>query len=970
MVTDPRELGCRCDECPLGALHRRDGTWAPVLPENRDSGAFLVLGEYPGPVEVRMRRPQVGPSGQLLERTLFLHGSHRQEAVLDNALLCRPPGNDLRSFVSGYVRTLNQRIAKLNEERKRNGDPLLPEVPTPQEACRPHVLRQLERTPDVLAVGKTAHWSVTRKVVKIRRVRGAFTVLKLRNGQMFDETRAEYTVEGGTSIRLVSTINPAFALRAAPWQQVFEQDVGRFFRWRRGKLDWTEPRLISMHPDPALVEEFLRTPGPFAFDLETTYDDQLICGLRTIGVYSFTRKAGIVIPWLSIEGGRGFAPGWERPRRHATVEDFETWKGVHDYGDYHYNEGAGQEIVRILVEFFNDGKRPKIGQNSGYFDEAVLWRWLGIDRIQGHLDQILLARACDSELWRDLYTIGTLYTDVPSWKQAEDDRRIAHNPRSYEELAVYNNLDNAVVSRTAPILLKRAREREQLPIVDVDHEVQAACREMHQIGLYVAEPIRARFEDELAASVKLTLKTIRDTVGDSDFNPDSTAQLRKLFYDDWGLPEVRLTATGIPSTDEDTLRTFQVARGLLDARQRAFIVALWTYRTASKNLSNILLPLRPASKGGRVGKSGLIYPHMNAHSASTGRVSSSNPPSQNWQKWLRALIAPRRHDHVFVQADYDQIELRLLSALAGVEAYLEVFRTPGGDPHAITALLIYGERFAAELRKKTEHGIKTKLYDSLRRFAKTFVYAVLYGGTAETVYENVSKATDEDPSSPTYGELLFPDMTLAQVEAATRRWMEAAHQIPAWWNTQWSFAQQYGFVCEPVLGRRRDFPAFERNEVINMPVQGGASSIMHLGLIRLRRNLVPDFGRGLGLINQMHDAVTVECHERDADRVRQLVTESLYSKFDHVPGVEFTAPADITVSWNEAKASPRYIAEGLGLKVDDKDKPAVVPVGGGLWMVTTAGGSRTFSVAAGSPQQAIQQASIRVARGETGVLAA
>jgi len=964
---DPRELGCRCDECPLGEWHRTQGTWAPVLPENREGGSYVVLGEYPGPVEVRMRRPQVGPSGQLLESTLLHHGSHRGEAVLDNAILCFPGATmDYRAFVAGYVRRKQVARKKENVRRKEEGLPLLPNIPTPHEACRPHVLNQLARTPDVLSIGKLAHWSVSRKVVKIRKVRGAFHALKLYGDLVVDETRAEYTAPGGLPVRLVSTINPAYALRAAPWQRVFEQDVGRFFRWRRGTLDWKEPVLLSMHPNAGLVEEFLATPGAFTFDLETTFADQLVCGLRTIGVHSLVRDAGIVIPWISIKGERGFAPGFERPRRFATVEDFQTWKGVYEYREgYHYGPDEGPRIFDALVRFFKDASRPKIGQNSGYFDAAVLWRWLGIDEIAGHIDQILLARATDSELPRDLYTTGTLYTDVPSWKAAGDERSIARDPRSYEELATYNETDNAVVARTGPVLLKYAQERGQLSVVEVDHHVQAACREMHQIGLYVAEPVRQKFEDELNAKVAKAKKTMQDAVGSSAFNPDSTKDLRDLLYSAWSLPVVKLTATGLASTDEDALRTLQVSRGLLNEQQRAFILGLWAYRANSKALSSVVLPLRPAHRGGRVGPSGLIYPHYNCHAPATGRISSSNPPTQNWEKWLRALVTPRRHDHVFVQADYDQIELRLLCAVAMVEAYLEVFRT-GGDPHAVTAVMIYGERFEAELEKKVRYGIKTRLFDSLRRFAKTFVYAVLYGGTATTVYENVSKATDEDPKSPTYGELLFPDMTLAQVEAATRRWMEAAHQIPAWWQTQWDFAIQHGYITEPVLGRRRDFPAFERNEVINHPIQGGAAAIMHGGLIRLRQKFPPNFGRGTGLINQMHDAITVECHERDAERVRQLVTESLYAKFDHIPGIEFTAEAAVTVSWDEAKPTGRYLAEGLGLELEENEKPEIKSSGGDLWQVVGKRGSQSFKVAAESVEQASLRAGILIARGEAG----
>lgn len=339
---------------------------------------------------------------------------------------------------------------------------------------------------------------------------------------------------------------------------------------------------------------------------------------------------------------------------------------------------------------------------------------------------------------------------------------------------------------------------------------------------------------------------------------------------------------------------------------------------------------------------------------------------QNVIEFVRALLEPE-YGHLFVGADYDQIELRIVAALARLAGYLGVFKADG-DPHAVTSLLIYGEVFReclelmldhkpgsavgggmSQWEKFTKTGVPekptdaresalkfdatdpeksfqrtarylrehdglswanedaarkhvakvhrlSKMYKQLRVFAKTFVYAVIYGGTANTVYQSVSAA--EDPKT---GKLLFPDMTLKEVRTAYNAFMNNAPELKIWWEQTWEFARRNGYVTECITGYRRDFPEFERNEILNLPVQGAAAKIMTLGMIRLRERVAPgQFGPKTGIVMQVHDFAMVEVPEAQADEMCDTVQSSLTMTFDQLAGVTCSAAAKKAANWMAA----------------------------------------------------------------------
>lgn len=1006
------QLGCQCEVCPLGDFWRKRNSFSPVLPEGSpDKAKLVVIGERPGPQEVKYGRPQIGTSGQLLERSVNRLGLLREDLYIDNAILCAVPGEDLEAFNSEYVSKINQTIKLKN--RKLDKEHRIPRVPTPQEACRPHIRRLTDEAAKVnlpiIALGKLGWWSITGKNNAIEKVRGSFntyvripeyiteaegtetdteeqardlaaltTWASKRAGLLTEPTPTTDRLFGVLPrIKLSATINPAYALRKAAYRAVLERDLERVLRWHTATLRWADPTpsILSDHPTPAQLRDFLfgplsepdlvipdpddpsgGTPASWwSWDVECTREGEMLSKLRTIGIRNLRTNQSMIVPWISIDGKTGFAPSYGGtnltlrnplpPDRVEAVRHGVEWWSDGNFQGFHYTAEEGWEISNILRDFFRSRLRKKVGHYSGMYDGTVVERHLGVI-LEGGIDQILLMRIWNSELPRSLYFAGTMLTDVPSWKNAEDERSIANDPRTYRELATYNNVDLAVTGITGPVFVTHAVVNRKWPIAQLDHKVQSICREMRMTGMWVDEGVRARLEEESREKLAKERKVIAEIAGKvwakkyeeairedasaakrwRDFNPNSTAMLATLLYDDWKIPLTRLTASNKPSTDEDAIRIMLTTKGMIDGgapngEQRAFLNAVWRQRGFLKDLSTVILAYRKRSAGGLVFEDGVLRPGYGAHIPATGRMSSFDPNVQNVKLVLRKMIRPRP-GHLFLMADYDQIELRMFSAMAGIKVYLDAFKDPEGDPHAVTAKLIYGDEFVQAIEEYKRIGKAATRYVSLRRFAKTFVYCVLYGGTEQTAYEAVSKATDPDT-----GELLFPNMTYHQVATCVRTWMRNAPEVQVYWDKVWKGCELNGYVEEPILGRRRDMPVFERNESLNLAIQGAAGIVMSQGLVRCREAFPPDYERGLGIVNQMHDAATIEVREEDAERLRPVMEECLTASYpDKVPGVTFTTKAKVCIDFAE---TDHRNAEAFAKTISKMEKAAaeVISIG-------------------------------------------
>jgi len=229
---------------------------------------------------------------------------------------------------------------------------------------------------------------------------------------------------------------------------------------------------------------------------------------------------------------------------------------------------------------------------------------------------------------------------------------------------------------------------------------------------------------------------------------------------------------------------------------------------------------------------------------------------------------------VLVDADYSQIELRLLAHMAEDEHMIGAFRT-GEDIHTITASQVFGVE-------------PDQVTGEMRRRAKAVNFGIVYGISAFSLSQDIGVPTSE-------------------AKEYMDRYFEKYSGVRAYMAQIVEQAKRDGYVST-ILGRRRWLPelkssnhnlrAFGERVALNMPIQGTAADIMKLAMIHVRDRLLAEGLEGR-LVLQVHDELIVECPEAEAENVKALLTEEMESVMDLA--VPLTAEAHAGRTWAEAK---------------------------------------------------------------------
>jgi DNA polymerase-1 len=401
---------------------------------------------------------------------------------------------------------------------------------------------------------------------------------------------------------------------------------------------------------------------------------------------------------------------------------------------------------------------------------------------------------------------------------------------------------------------------------DVELPLIGVLVDMEWEGIAIDAAHFARLRTQLRGELLELERAIHREAG-TEFNLNSTPQLRHVLFEKLQLPVLKKTKTG-PSTDAEVLEE-------LAALGHALPKLLLEYREVSKLLSTYLETL-PAEVNPATGR---IHTSFNQIGAATGRLSSTEPNLQNIPvrsprgEAIRRGFVPRDGCR-FIVADYSQIELRLLAHLSGDPAFVEAFRA-GGDIHRQTAALIFGvtpDAVTAEMRAR----------------AKTINFATIYGQGPHALarqlgisYEDARRFIDE------YflrfaGVRRFLDRTIA--EARQRGWVET------------------------IFGRRRYIPelqdrnynirAFGERTATNSPLQGSAADLIKVAMIRVADALRREYAAKLLL--QVHDELVVESPLAEVDAVARVVKECMEGAA--TLRVPLVASVGAGPNWLDAKA--------------------------------------------------------------------
>jgi DNA polymerase-1 len=528
------------------------------------------------------------------------------------------------------------------------------------------------------------------------------------------------------------------------------------------------------------------------------------------------------------------------------------------------------QVLAALKPLLEDAAKPKLGHHLK-FDRHILANY-GIDLAGQRYDSML-----------ESYVLNSVTTrhDMDSTVEKYLGRRTIH----YEDVCgkgakqiTFNQVDVARATEYAAedsdvtLQLHHALwpQLEALPKLknlyeSIEQPLVPVLYRMERTGVLVDRQLLQKQSGELAARM-LELQSLAHAEAGGAFNVDSPRQLQEILFGKLGIPVIRKTPTGQPSTAEDVLEELAAAHALpkliLDYRGVAKLKSTYTDK----------LPAQINPQTGRI--------HTSYHQAvaATGRLSSSDPNLQNipirtpeGRRIRQAFIAPP--DHSLVAADYSQIELRIMAHLSGDASLLNAF-AEDRDVHQATAAEVFGLPLHAVTAEQ-------------RRSAKAINFGLIYGMSAFGLARQLSIGRGE---AQKYVDLYF------ERYPGVKRYMEETKQQ----------AREAGFV-ETIFGRRLYLPEIRsRNQAlrqyaersaINAPMQGTAADIIKRAMIAVDSWLLRSKTLAR-LIMQVHDELVLEVADAAVDtavqQLRQLMARA----------AELSVPLKVDVgvgrNWDEA----------------------------------------------------------------------
>lgn len=591
----------------------------------------------------------------------------------------------------------------------------------------------------------------------------------------------------------------------------------------------------------------LRRSGEFTFDLETTSQDPM--------------RAEVVGLSFSMRPGEAFYVPVQTSRRPDGSYDM-----LLDEEGGLFPSVSATEVLRPL---FEDASLKKCGQNVKYdllvlarhgirvagvdFDTMVASYLLNPSSRQHNLDALSLEHFNHKKISTQSL-IGRGKNQI-SMREVEVERVAEY---ACEDADYTLRLQHVFRPQLESSGLLDLFEKVELPLIEV-------LMEMERTGVALDLPYLERMSKELQAELDRLMAEIYDLAGE-EFNLNSPQQLSEILFTRLKLPRFRRTKTGY-STDADVLERLAplhpLPKKLLEYRELAKLKS--TYVDALPKLVNP--------------ETGRVHTSYNQTVAATGRLSSSEPNLQNIPirtelgRGIRRAFVPGKPDHLILDADYSQIELRIMAHLSGDPTLRASFER-GEDVHRRTAALVFNVP-------------DDQVTPELRRRAKEINFGIMYG-------------------MGRYGLASRLEITPEEAENFIRDYFIKYPGVNEFIIRTINEARQRGYVTT-LLNRRRYLPdinspnrrmrEFAERTAINTPIQGTAADLIKVAMIRIHRRL-QEQGCQAKMILQVHDELVFEVPRKEVEPVKELVRQLMES------AIELSVPIKVDIgvgpNWLEA----------------------------------------------------------------------
>ncbi len=423
----------------------------------------------------------------------------------------------------------------------------------------------------------------------------------------------------------------------------------------------------------------------------------------------------------------------------------------------------------------------------------------------------------------------------------------------------------ATIIRTKPMLEEKLKEQDMFTLFnEIEMPLTKVLFEMEQNGILADREELKNYGTSLIGRINELEKEIYSKAG-TEFNINSPKQLGEVLFEQLGLPGGKKTKTGY-STAADVLEKLSA--------EYPIVSDILEYRGLTKLKSTYADGLESCIK-----EDGRIHTTFNQTITATGRISSTEPNLQNIPirmelgRKIRKTFIPQQ-DYIFMDADYSQIELRLLAHMSGDEKLIEAYKMHS-DIHRITASQVF-------------HTPLKEVTDLQRRNAKAVNFGIVYGISSFGLSQGLSINRKE---AAKYIEDYF--LTYPRVKAFLDELVESA--------------KDKGYVST-LFGRRRPIPelkssnfmlrSFGERVAMNSPIQGTAADIMKIAMIHVSRELKKNKLKSKLLV-QVHDELLLEVAKDEEEKVTQILTDEMV----HAADLSVLLEVDVHTgkNWYEAK---------------------------------------------------------------------
>ena len=492
----------------------------------------------------------------------------------------------------------------------------------------------------------------------------------------------------------------------------------------------------------------------------------------------------------------------------------ESWYAVQDTTVYPLEDA---ELLRLLdnadvtLDVFNSAPLYAKSMAAGGWGGSIVW--------DGKLAAYLLDASASK------YQISEL---IPAYKAT----------------AAFTCTDYPDAGRLADLFARMKAEitacGEDALYNEIEFPLAQVLADMTRTGVLVDKDGIEQFGVKLRTELEQVLTRIHMETGSASFNPNSPKQLGEMLFDTMGLPHGKKTQRGW-STDAETLESL---------RDYPLVEDILQYRAYQKLNSTYVEGLLKV-----IGEDGRIHSTFNQTEARTGRLSSDNPNLQNIPirtelgSQLRAYFIAKP-GCVLVDADYSQIELRILAHVTGDEHMQNAFRS-GEDIHRSTAAKIYGIP-------------QSEVTPRLRSSAKAINFGIMYGKGAYSLSKDIG-------------------VSVKEADAFLKNYLAAFPKVDGYMEKTIADAKDCGYVST-LFGRRRALPelgssnrnirASGERMARNTPIQGTAADVIKLAMVRVWRRL-RDEKMESRLILTVHDELIVEAPEAEAAKAASILREEM-----------------------------------------------------------------------------------------------